>query len=316
MWLKMSVLCISVIIPLFNKEKYIERTLRSVLQQTFTDFEVIVVDDGSTDCGAEIVRSLPDARVRLIRQENCGVSVARNRGIMEAKADFIAFVDADDEWHPEFLSCLWAIKEQNPQGKFFAAASETINSSGAKKTFNFGYPNNFAIDLLEFMDCCMRLKSPIMSSAVLLYKPLLEQIGMFPVGQKRGEDLDTWVRLLFEVPAIYCNRPLAVYWHGLPFSACASCQDVFLEGNRMLESLEDKLLRGILLGKARERVLDYIAWYLAGPVDRLMTSGRRTEARHYILSALRSKRYRKRYLLTYLESFCPTFLKKFLSRTG
>ena len=297
---------VSVVIPLFNKEKYVERTLRSVLQQSFSDLEVIVVDDGSTDGSAGIVKLFSDPRLQLISCDNRGVSVARNVGISVARSDYIALVDADDEWHPEFLSILWKIKINNPKGKFFATSFEVVDSDGHRTKLDFGYPKNFEMDLIEFMHCCMRLKSPIMSSAVMVYKPLIEKVGLFPVGQKRGEDLDTWVRLLLEVPVIYYNVPLAVYWYGLPSSTCVACNEVYLNDNMLLAILEDKVVNGTYQGRDKETVLDYIAWYMVGPIDRLIVSGRCAEARRYILSSLRSKRLRTRYFLAYLKSFWPS----------
>ena len=94
---------VSIIIPLYNKAPYLARTLTSIQRQTFSDFEIIVVDDGSTDGGADIVRALNDARVRLIRQHNLGPGAARNAGITAARAEFVAFLDADDEWLPGYL---------------------------------------------------------------------------------------------------------------------------------------------------------------------------------------------------------------------
>lgn len=99
----MAIPDISVIIPLYNKGKYIVRALDSVFAQTYQDFEVIVVDDGSTDNGLEIVQQYRDSRLRLIRQANAGPGAARNRGLKASKAPFVAFLDADDEWLPEFL---------------------------------------------------------------------------------------------------------------------------------------------------------------------------------------------------------------------
>ena len=94
---------VSVIIPLYNKEPYVRRALSSIRAQTFEDFEVIVVDDGSTDEGARAVESFDDARVRLVHQQNAGPGAARNRGIAEARGELLAFLDADDEWTPTYL---------------------------------------------------------------------------------------------------------------------------------------------------------------------------------------------------------------------
>lgn len=94
---------VSVIIPLYNKAPYIRRALDSIRSQTFAEYEVIVVDDGSTDGGQDAVLELDDPRFRLISQENAGPGAARNRGLGEASGEFVAFLDADDEWLPEFL---------------------------------------------------------------------------------------------------------------------------------------------------------------------------------------------------------------------
>lgn len=99
----MSSLKASIIIPLYNKALYVRRALDSIAAQTFSDFEVIVVDDGSTDEGASIVASYPDTRFRLIKQSNAGPGAARNNGIAQAQGEFIASLDADDEWLPTYL---------------------------------------------------------------------------------------------------------------------------------------------------------------------------------------------------------------------
>ncbi|MHC4292471.1 MAG: glycosyltransferase family 2 protein [Planctomycetota bacterium] len=105
---------VTIIIPLYNKERQIERAIRSVQQQTFGDWHLIVVNDGSTDSGPQVVNSIQDCRIKLIHQDNTGPGAARNVGIRLAKTPYISFLDADDEWHPEFLeTTLKAISEND-----------------------------------------------------------------------------------------------------------------------------------------------------------------------------------------------------------
>lgn len=120
----------SVVIPLFNKENHIEGTIKSVLTQTFQDFEILVIDDGSTDGGAKIVRSFQEDRIRLIEQVNSGVSVARNRGIKAASADYIVFLDADDLWFAGFLQTIEELIEEYPGAGIYATAYERKISDG------------------------------------------------------------------------------------------------------------------------------------------------------------------------------------------
>ena len=106
---------VSVIIPLYNKERFIARAIRSVCAQTFGNFELIVIDDGSTDRGADLARQYGDSRVRVISQDNAGPGAARNTGIGAANGELLAFLDADDEWLPDFLKQGVAILNQHPE---------------------------------------------------------------------------------------------------------------------------------------------------------------------------------------------------------
>lgn len=119
---------VSVIVPLYNKAKYIFDTLQSIREQTVRDFEVIVVDDGSADGGDAIAAGFPDRRFRLIRQENAGPGAARNRGVREAAAPYLAFLDSDDCWRPGFLETHLRMLAEHPEAA--ASASATYDRTG------------------------------------------------------------------------------------------------------------------------------------------------------------------------------------------
>ena len=110
---------VSVIMPAYNRETYIRESIDSVLAQSFTDFELIVVDDGSTDSTAGIVQSYTDSRIRLIRQPNRGVSVARNAGLEAVRGQFITFLDSDDLYYPDFLKVAFQLIQSNQTENVF-----------------------------------------------------------------------------------------------------------------------------------------------------------------------------------------------------
>ena len=122
----------SVIIPMYNVAKYLRQCLDSVLAQTFENFEVVCVDDGSPDHSVDIVETYDDARIRIVRQENMGLAAARNTGINASRGLFLALLDADDYWHPEKLSRHYAHFQANPQLGISYSASAFIDESGAE----------------------------------------------------------------------------------------------------------------------------------------------------------------------------------------
>lgn len=185
----------SVIIPLYNKAPYVRRSLDSVLAQSFPDFEVIVIDDGSTDEGASIVASYQDSRIRLIRQENAGVSAARNKGIETAKAAWLAFLDADDEYFSNFLEKMRDSIFKCPDcGFIFSGYLYTDIAGCIVKAFNSKYRYFQIIEnYCDFL--CEHSFHGALSSSIVIRKKVLQQAGCFPVGIHIAEDIDTWMRL-------------------------------------------------------------------------------------------------------------------------
>lgn len=205
---------ISVVIPLYNKHNLIAKTLQSVFAQTFTDYEIVIVDDGSTDGSAEVVQSIKDSRIKLIRQKNSGVSAARNRGIKESTGDYIAFLDADDEWKSDYLNTLYNLILQYPEANIFTTRYEFKNElnqchDNVVNRIKFEGENGI-ID--NYFDIAISSDPPLWTSAVVASKKALESIGGFPLGVTSGEDLITWARLATKYKIAYSKKICAVYY--------------------------------------------------------------------------------------------------------
>lgn len=206
---------ISVVIPLYNKKECVAHTLECVLNQTYQEFEVVVVDDGSTDGSAEVVEGFTDERIRLTRQENGGVSAARNRGIKEARSEYVAFLDADDEWKPEHLQTLVGLMEKYPQCGAYSTNYEFKQGEKVKPTILNRIPfegeDGVLTNYFEVASCS---HPPVCTSAVCVKKSLLNEIGGFPVGIKSGEDLLTWTRIAIRTDWAYSLKATAVFCLG------------------------------------------------------------------------------------------------------
>lgn len=202
----MDSLSISVVIPLYNKRDEVGATLRSVLAQTLPPVEVIVVDDGSTDGGAEVVRTVGGPSVRLISQSNAGVSAARNRGAAQAQGAYVAFLDADDHWEPGFLSEIAAMIREFPGCGIYSTAFWVVGREGrfpASCPDRRGVVGNFFRDSAH---CYISIPS-----ASVVPRRVFEQTGGFPVGMKIGEDLYLWVKIARRLPVCFSPARLVCY---------------------------------------------------------------------------------------------------------
>lgn len=198
---------ISIVIPTYNKKYSIESTIDSVLRQSCQDFEVLVVDDGSTDGSADVVHEIQDPRIRLIQKTNGGVSSARNEGIRQSRFEHIAFLDGDDLWEPDFLQEIAQMIEDFPDVGIYGT-SYCFMKKGEKIPADKPLPSGFygVIDNSDWT-----LGHIYCSTAVCCKKSALEEVGMFDERIAYGEDLDVWWRIMLRYPAAYSNKPLAVY---------------------------------------------------------------------------------------------------------
>lgn len=190
----------SVVIPLYNKARYIEKTIQCVLCQSNQDFEIIVIDDGSTDQSLLAARKINDDRITVIAQENGGVSVARNAGIEHAAGEFIAFLDADDIWEANYLETIGKLIDEYPQSDIFVTSYMVDFGNGKNRystqlTKETGCLDSYWRTLAKGYDF-------VWTSATVVRRQALLEAGCFRPGETIGQDLDMWARLARNNPRV------------------------------------------------------------------------------------------------------------------
>ncbi len=191
----------SVVIPLYNKENYIPNTLKSVLNQSFSDFEIIIVNDGSTDQSEQKVFEISDTRIRYFKTENKGVSAARNFGIQQSSGKFICFLDADDYWYPYFLSEIHKHIELCSEQKVFACAIEfEIHNKVISPSYSIIQTDDYQI--VDYFEASMK-ESVLFTSASAFERTVFETAGNFNTNYKSGQDTDLWVRIGLQFPIVF-----------------------------------------------------------------------------------------------------------------
>lgn len=201
----------SVVIPLYNKEHFIEKTLQSVLRQTFHDYEIIVVDDGSSDNSLNIVRKVKSEKLKIITQVNQGVSVARNTGIDNASGTYIAFLDADDEWNENYLETIDDLTTLYPQSDIYVTAYAVHMGNGkinysTQKSPSKGCLDSYWLTLEKGYDF-------VWTSATTIRKEALLNAGGFKSGEKIGQDLDMWARVARNNPKVAYSSKVCVNYN-------------------------------------------------------------------------------------------------------
>ena len=269
----------SVIIPLYNKAPYIRKALESVYSQTYTDFELIVVDDGSSDDSFAIAKQFITDRcagdrctvdhpagcrsavpVDIITQENQGVSAARNNGIAASKGEYVAFLDADDWWEPTFLEKMAQLIEDYSEAGLYASnyiyyktGKTRVAVNNIKKGY-FNYPKSY------YEGGAM----PIWTGATMIPRRVMDEMGGFPLGIKLGEDFLLWAKIAMQYKVAFLNEPLAWYNNDVPAT---------LRATRNLHAPEHHMLfnLGLLGDEARIRDEKGEDWILL--MDKLRVNG-------------------------------------------
>lgn len=204
----------SIIIPLYNKENAIEKTVESVFSQSYIDYEIIIINDGSTDKSEEKVKAFSDERLKLISTENKGVSPARNLGIELANGKIIAFLDADDYWFPSHLENLYQLHNRFPEAGLLATNYQFYYSD--KKIIQpvfEGIPTEkWSGIVADFFKSSVKFRLA-WTSAVAAKKEVFEAVGNFDekITLGAGEDTDMWIRIALNYPVAFDNEVSAYY---------------------------------------------------------------------------------------------------------
>lgn len=203
---------ISVVVPLYNKQDQIEFTISSILKQNFENFEIIVVDDGSQDNSVNIVKKISDKRIKLIHRENGGDGAARNTGVRESRGSLIAFIDADDQWMPNFLDEIIILNSKFPDAGMFATG------------FRIKYQNNYSIDIFvesgeknshhvhinDYFKHSIK-RGFITSSNVAIIRSAFDEVGYFYEKVGASCDRDMWARVAMKYKVVCSSKILAIY---------------------------------------------------------------------------------------------------------
>ncbi len=208
---------VSVVIPAYNAMIYLPKAVESVLRQTFTDFEVLIIDDGSSDHIVPWASQVADHRVRLISQANQGLPGARNTGIAQAQGEYIAFLDADDLWEPTKLEKQVSCLDNNPGvglvHTWMLLVDEQGNSTG--RVMKSNAEGDVWNQLVE--------KNIIACPSVIVRRYCFETVGLFDINLRSIEDWDMWLRIASRYPFAVIKEPLA-YYRQLPGSMSKNCQ--------------------------------------------------------------------------------------------
>ena len=208
---------VSVVIPAYNAMNYLPETVESVLRQTFTDFEVLIVDDGSSDHIKQWASGLVDPRVKLISQENQGLPGARNTGIAQTQGEYIAFLDADDLWEATKLEKQVRCLEDNPAVGLVHTWMVLVDEQG--KSTGRVMPSNAEGDVWKQLV----EKNVIGCPSVIVRRSCFETVGVFDRSLRSLEDWDMWIRIATRYPFAVIKEPLA-YYRQLPSSMSKNCQ--------------------------------------------------------------------------------------------
>jgi cellulose synthase/poly-beta-1,6-N-acetylglucosamine synthase-like glycosyltransferase len=294
----MPALRITVAISLFNKAAHIGAALDSVLRQSVSDFDIIVVDDGSTDEGPDIVQRLCDPRITLHRQANGGVSAARNVALKLAQGEFVAFLDADDLWRPRHLEHLIALKDRFPDAVLYGnafVATKNAETTVIDKTTAYE-------KLDDYFSRWVNGPTPFHTSSTMARRTTALAVGGFPERFSRGEDLTFFVRMALAGAVAVSN-----------YIGCLYLQRASgLTSKPVLEpDICTTTIRGLLAepdrisGEARDSLLEFADKIAIANALDCVKAGYKAEALRFLEASARTHTQRRRWWQARILASCP-----------
>jgi glycosyltransferase involved in cell wall biosynthesis len=252
---------VSVIIPLLNKAPYISRAIKSVLNQTVQNFEIIVIDGGSEDNGPKIVKNFIDPRIQFFIQSGKGVSNARNEAVHFSKNEYIAFLDADDEWMPNHLETILKLIEKYPEAGMFTTAFKIQTAEGKTHWAHYeSIPNHPWEGLLpNYFKSAALGDTPVWTSVVVIPRKIFDEAGGFPEGYWWGEDVDLFGKIALKYPVAFSWEFGAIYHHDALNRACNKITTVNFEEEPFFYTAQAALKRQEISPEFIESINEYLA---------------------------------------------------------
>lgn len=297
----------SVVIPLYNKARFIAATVASALNQTLSPLEVIVIDDGSSDGSLRSLAGLQDDRLRLVRQTNAGVSAARNRGIDLARGDWVALLDADDAYHPQFLQALARAHRLCPEADMLGTRFRIVREPSGRPMAPWPVPEGFCeVELIEDLRLRWMKNAPLCSSSVAIRAERLRAMRpRFVEGESWGEDLDMWFRIADQTPVALVNAPYTSVRCDVPGSLTASYRRRFAP---YLARMQAQALDGTLPARHRDSALWFVAQQQVTLAREALVAGERALALSWLMQARRGAGSRRWQITLAMALFMPVRL--------
>ena len=205
----------SVIIPLYNKAPYVAKAIGSVLSQTFTDYELVIMDDGSQDDSFDVALKAIEGKTHchIYRQRNAGVSMARNNAVALSQGQYLCFLDADDWWEPTFLEEMSKLVEEFPDAGIYGTNYTIVNDTRHKThVASVGVDEGFIKGYINYCQVYAKtMYMPLTSITVAIPRSVFTSVGGFKSQLKMGEDFDFWIRIALKYKVAFLNVPLANY---------------------------------------------------------------------------------------------------------